>query len=406
MFEFLKRWREKASRTGPIIFRALGDPQWSKRDYKQFADEAYRCNVIAYQAIDKIAKAVAQIPWRLVNQRGEEVAKSPLLELMRQPNPLQSRVEFIQSLVGYYQIAGNSYIEKATNSIGVPLELYPLRPDRMHIIKSETLIPKAFKYKISDSDSIKFEVDTLTGESDILHMKTFNPVNDWYGMSPVEAAAYSIDTHNEASAWVKSLLDNGAAPSGVLESENELTDDQYNRLKNEIDEKYTGSSNAGRPLLAEGGLSWKAMGFSPTDMSIIETKFSSARDISLAFAVPPLLLNIPGDSTYSNYSEARLAFYEETVIPLAEHIVAEFNRWLAKPLKGARFELVLEKVPAMVDKRLHLWEMADKSNDLTINERRKLKGYEPVPDGDTIYIDSNKIPLSFDNIDPPEDGEA
>ncbi len=406
MFRFLQRWREKASRTGPIIFRALGDPSWSKRDYKSFAEEGYKLNVIAYQAIDKIAKAVAQIPWKMTTANGDEVVSHPLLSLIEQPNPLQSRVEFIQSLVGFYQIAGNSYIEKVTGVSNVPVELYSLRPDRMTIVKSETLIPKAFKYSVSHSESVLFEVDHVDGDSEILHIKTFNPTDDWYGMSPVEAAAYSIDTHNESSKWIKSLLDNSGAPSGVLESDNELTDDQYNRLRVEIEEKYTGASNAGRPLLTEGGLHWKSMSFSPSDMALLETKFASARDISLAFGVPPLLLNIPGDSTYNNYSEARLAFYEETVIPLAEHLIAEFNRWLAEPLNGNKFELVLDKVPAMVDKRLRLWEMADRSNDLTINEKREIKGFEPVDGGDVVYIDSNKIPLSFDvQRESPEDGE-
>ena len=196
--------------------------------------------------------------------------------------------------------------------------------------------------------------------------------------------------------WMQSLLQNSARPSGALVTKDgeELSDDNFNRLKAQIEEQYVGSRNAGRPMLLEGGLDWKAMGLSPSDMAILETKFSAARDVCLAFGVPPQLLGIPGDNTYSNYAEARLAFWEDTVIPLLDMITSDWNAWLAEPA-GVELRPDLDQVPAIADKRQVLWDMADRAQDLTINERRAMKGYEPIQGGDVLLVPSSQISLGM-----------
>jgi hypothetical protein len=173
-----------------------------------------------------------------------------------------------------------------------------------------------------------------------------------------------------------------------------LSDENFNRLKAQIEEQYSGSSNAGRPMLLEGGLDWQQMGLSPTDMGIIEVKFSSARDVALAFGVPPQLLGIPGDNTYSNYAEARLAFWEDTALPLLQMIVNDWNAWLGS-IYGVEIKPDIDSIPAIAEKRLSMWQMADQSQDLTINERRALKGYGPTDGGDTLFVASSQIPLSL-----------
>ena len=226
-------------------------------------------------------------------------------------------------------------------------------------------------------------------------MKTFNPVNHWYGQSPIEAGAFAVDQSNEAMAWMQALLQNSARPSGALTvaPDRELDDESFNRLKSQIDEQYGGSANAGRPMLLEGGMDWKQMGLSPTDVGIIEAKFSAARDVALAFGVPPQLLGIPGDNTYSNYAEARLAFWEDTVIPLVDLITADWNMWLAEPM-GVTIKPNMDEVPAIVEKRRALWQMAEASTSLTINEKREAMGYQPIDGGDVLLVPSGMISLA------------
>ena len=130
----------------------------------------------------------------------------------------------------------------------------------------------------------------------------------------------ALDIHNASGTWNKALLDNSARPSGALVyapgETSHLTEEQFERLKSELEEGYTGAAKAGRPLLLEGGLDWKSMGLSPRDMDFIAAKNTASRDIALAFGIPPMLLGIPGDNTFANYAEANRAFYRLTVIPM------------------------------------------------------------------------------------------
>jgi len=384
VFDFLRR---KASAVSNVMFLGNGAVEWSPRTDGSFAKEGYVQNVIANASIKKVAKAVASVEWE-VWQGDTLLTESPFLDLINNPSPTVSKSEFMEALISYGLIYGNSYIEQSDID-GVPKELFTLRADRMTVKKGITGIPSAYIYRVN-SNKFEWDVDPVTGESDVWHIKSFNPVDDWYGLAPTESGAYAIDQHNESMKWIQALLQNSARPSGavVVKSKdgqnNTLSDDGYNRLKTQIEEQYSGASNAGRPMLLDGGLEWQAMGLSPSDMSILETKAAAARDIALAYGVPPQMLGIPGDNTYANYKEARCAFWEDTVIPLVDNTKDELNAWLGPKFNNTELRPSMDKIPAIVDKRMDLWGMADKSEDLTINERRALKGYDKLPDGDKL----------------------
>lgn len=375
LFDFFSR---KASAVGKILVMNPGQPRWAPRNYASFAKEGYSQNVVAYQAVNRIADAVASIEWE--TWLGDDVVETdnPLKQLWARPNPQQATGEYLRSVVGYLLISGNSYLESVTVA-GRPVELWSLRPDRMQVIPGQAGMPQGYVFS-KDGKKVRWDVDELTGRGDIKHLRLFNPLDDWYGMSPIEAGAYAIDQHNESMKWLQALLQNSARPSGalVMKGETNLGDEQYNRLKAQIEENYVGAGNAGRPMLLEGGLDWKSMSFAPKDMMLMDTKFSAARDVSLAFGVPPQLLNIPGDNTYSNYKEARLAFYEDTVLPLVGFLLDELNPWFEPLFGGMRLEPNLDAIPAIAEKRMDLWKMADTAVDLTIDERRALKGYPPL----------------------------
>ncbi len=352
-----------------------GKPVWMRRDYVKFADEAYRKNVVAHRAIDMIATAAASVSFKLNTAE----APHPLMRLIRRPNPLQGRAEFFNALYAYQLISGNAFIQAVGPKGDAPLELYALRPDRVQVIAGKAGMPKGYRYAVGDQVT-DFPVDRLTGQSRILHLKQFHPLDDWYGLSAVEAAAYSIDQHNQAGAWNQALLQNGARPSGALvvnmkEQGGRLSEEQYARVKDQVDAQFSGPENAGRPLLLEGGLDWKEMSLSPKDMDFIDAKHSSARDIALAFGVPPQLLGIPGDNTYANLAEARLALWEQTVIPLLGQVTDALNGWLA-PMFGNELRLTadLDNIPALSLRRDHLWERAKDADFLSDDEKRAMVG--------------------------------
>jgi HK97 family phage portal protein len=234
-------------------------------------------------------------------------------------------------------VSGNAYLEAVAVG-GEIRELHALRPDRMKVIPGPDGWPEAFEYT-AGGRSVRFAGEAVPGVRPILHVKLFNPVNDHYGMSPIEAAATAIDIHNTAARWNKALLDNSARPSGALvytSRDGNLSPEQYERLKTELEQGFQGATHAGRPLLLEGGLDWKSMSLSPKDMDFIEAKHAAAREIALALGVPPMLLGIPGDNTYSNYAEANRTFWRQTVLPLVNRTAKALSAWLSPAYAGVR----------------------------------------------------------------------
>ena len=377
-----------------IAIDQIGRPAWTPRRFDKFADEGFRKNVIAFQSVSEVAQAAASVPWRLHRRRGErliEITAHPLLTLLDRPNPVQGGPALLEAAYGFRLIAGNAYLEAVASDGRPPVELYALRPDRMTVVPGAAGIPAAYRFTVAGR-SRDFPVDQVTGASAILHFKSFHPLDDWYGLSPIEAAAFAIDQHNQAGAWNQALLQNGARPSGALMvasasdgSAGTLADEQFERLKSQIDELYSGAKNAGRPVLLEGGLSWQEMSLSPKDMDFIDAKHTAARDIALAFGVPPQLLGIPGDNTYSNMREARLALWEETILPLVGQMTAELNHWLT-PRFGDDLVLshAVDEIPALALRRERSWNRLARADFLTVNEKRAALGFGPIAGGDVL----------------------
>jgi HK97 family phage portal protein len=161
-----------------------------------------------------------------------------------------------------------------------------------------------------------------------------------------------------------------------------LAADQYDRLVSELESHHQGARNAGRPMLLEGGLDWKPMGFSPSDMEFHRTKEAAARDVALAFGVPPMLLGLPGDNTYANYQEAHRAFYRLTVLPLVAKTLAAMSAWLPQ-FYGAAFQLKVDfdNVPALAEEREALWRRISGAEFLSDGEKRALLGLPKIQEG-------------------------
>lgn len=376
----------KMSRSGPLLsINTLLPARWTPRRYDKLAEAGYQRNVIAYRCIRLIAQSVASIPLLVQDGQGRDLVAHPLLRLLTQPNPTMSKMAFIETIISQQLIAGNAYIEAVRGDGGQPpRELWPLRPDRMKIIAGGSGLPMAYEYG-AGGKTVRWPADPVTGQSDILHLKSFHPIDDWYGQGPLEAALLSIDQHNEASQWNQSLLQNAARPSGALvyapkDGPNQLSDTQFARLKQELHEQMEGANNAGRPLLLEGGLEWRAMSLSPTDMDWKQGRDAVARDIALAFGVPAQLIGLPDAQTYANLREARLSFYEETVLPLAFALRDALSGWVL-PMFGDDLTLALDldEVSALALRREALWSKVAEADFLTTAEKRQALGYSAQP---------------------------
>lgn len=383
----------KASRTGRIIaLEGGGRARWTPRDYAALAREGYTKNAIVYRAVRLVAESVGGLSF-VLQDGARELTAHPLIDLIARPNPRQDGAAFLESVASHLLLAGNAYIEAVTlpNDGGAQegaqvRELHALRPDRMKVVPGPDGWPQGYEYTVGGA-TVRFAQDAPLPP--ILQLSLFNPVDDYYGFAPMEAAAIAVDMHNAAARWNKALLDNAARPSGALiyaagEAE-VLADQQFERLKRELDMQYQGAANAGRPLILEGGLDWKPMSLSPQDMDFMEARHAAAREIALAFGVPPMLLAIPGDNTYSNYQEANRVFWRQTVLPLGTRIGNALAQWLA-PACGDGLSLAIDtdKIEALSADRAALWERVTKAPFLTVNEKRAAVGYGAAQGGDGL----------------------
>ncbi len=374
----------KASAAAPVIaFHGSGRVAWSPRDIASLTRNGFAGNPVGFRCVKMIAEAAAAVP--IVVQDAEtRYAEHPLTSLIAQPNQGQGGAALFESFYGQLLLSGDGYFEAAGETLeGAPRELFVLRSDRMKVIPGADGWPVAYEYAVG---ARKHRFDMRGEFAPVLHVKNFHPQDDHYGLSAMQAAAAALDVHNSASRWSKSLLDNAARPSGAIvykgaDGQGQMGADQYSRLVDELASHHTGAANAGRPMLLEGGLDWKPMGFSPSDMEFQKTKESAAREIALAFGVPPMLLGLPGDNSYANYQEANRAFYRLTVLPLVSKTLAALSGWLPERFgMGLTLRPDLDQIHALSAEREAQWRRVSEAGFLTEAEKRSLLGLPPKAD--------------------------
>ncbi len=393
----------------PIVYyNSLGYDTSTKIAYEDLATDGYQTNAIVNRCINEISNNASRVKINLF--RGDqEIDNHPLLDLLYNPSPTCSQVEFFQAAFSYLLISGNNYMLSVSGDRTPPTELYNLRPDRIKIRTGSRAMPLSYDYVLGGNIVDSYEVDQATGNSKIKHIKLFNPLNDYYGMSPISACSVDIDQHNLANKHNVNLLQNGARPSGavIFKPKDEtgghvqLSDVQRDQLVNDINQRFSGTGNAGKPMLLEGDFDWKEMGLSPKDMDFIQLKNMSAKDIALVYGVPSQLIGIPDAQTYSNFAEAKLALYNETIIPLLDRFQGDLNEWLT-PMFSEDLELRydIDSIPAMAEQRRRVFESVTtgvQNGILTRNEAREQLGYETIDGGDSLLVPANLMPLNIAN---------
>lgn len=356
------------------VFSSRGG-SWTSRSYAGLARDGYLRNPVGHRCVRLVAEAAASVPLLLYGGDGE-LSDHAALSLLRRPNGRTGGTDFFEALYSHLSIAGNAYVEPVAIA-GELRELYLLRPDRVRVLEGSDGWPGAYEYRAGNA------VRRFAAEGEgprLLHLKTFHPLEDHAGYAPLSAALGALDLHNAAATWNKALLDNSARPSGALvyqpKEGGNLSPAQYDRLKQELEEGYSGAVRAGRPLLLEGGLDWKAMALTPRDMDFIEARNGAARDIALALGVPPMLIGVPGDNTYANYQEANRAFWRLTVLPLIGRVTGSLSPWLSDAFGEAlRLEPDLDQVSGLAAERSELWQRLSGAGFLTDAEKREAVGY-------------------------------
>ena len=373
LFDLFRRPRAEAKSTYEALMFGASDAAWTRADYSSLASSGYAGNVYVYRSIEVLGRAVGGIDWYASRPDGEPAPGNPLEVLWSRPNPEMASSQFLHACVAYLMLSGNAYVLRVGPDNRPPLELYLLRPDLVRRVNGSGDVPVRYEY-LTGQRSVVY------GADQVLHLKTFNPVDPTVGVSPLAAARYSLDANNSAKRWNVGLLQNATRPSGVLSLEGNLTPDQREHLQEQLERRLQGR-NAARPLVLEGGMSWQQIGLDAGEVSWLEGMRMSAREIALAFGVPPVLLGDADQATYSNYQTARRSLYTETVLPMMDWLSGEFNRFLAPAFGGVVLAYDTDNVEALSEDVTPLWDRTIKAVQagiLTTNEAREALGYGPL----------------------------
>jgi HK97 family phage portal protein len=334
------------------------------RSYEAQLREGYLGNAIAQRAVRLVAEGVASVPLDASDERAAALVVAT-----------SGGQSLLETLAAQLLLHGNGYVQLLTAPDGSLCELYALRPERVSVEADARGWPAAFRYKAG-------EAVTRLGANELVHIRTHHPLDDHYGLGCLGAASGAIAIHNASSRWNKALLDNAARPSGALvhEAAEALSGEQFDRLKEELAAQFSGQANAGRPLLLEGGLKWQSLSLSPADMDFAGLKAAAAREIALAFGVPSMLLGLPGDATYSNYREANKALWRQAILPLAGKILDALAEGMRPWFAGLTLKVDVDQVGALSEDRERLWAQVAAADFLTVDEKRAMAGFDPVPE--------------------------
>ncbi len=372
------RWPFLADRKG------LGEPAWRPRwdgglrggtgdveppaGYEAQVREAFCRNAIAQRAVRLVAESVGHAP--VTTAEGDH----PALAL--------ATPALLETVATHLLLHGNAWIETGLDHAGRPAALWTLRPERVRAETGADGWPRAWLYRVGQKD-IRFPAEGDAQRPGLLHLKTVNPLDDQLGLGCLGAAIGPVMLLNAAAQWNRALIANAARPSGAIVHEGKsgvpLSSEQFERLKAEIELGFQGAANAGRPMLLDGGLRWQPLALTPAEMDFARAREAAAREVALAFGVPPMLLGLPGDSTHANYAEANVALWRLTVLPMLGRILAGLSAHVSLWWPNTRLEVDLDRIPALWGDRERLWRHVADASFLTTDEKREMLGWAPMP---------------------------
>jgi HK97 family phage portal protein len=387
----------------------------SARNFAGMVHHGFSENPYLFRAVMYTANSCAGIPWLLYDKRGKErteVTDHPLLTLMNaRANRRESAARLWIRSHSLLLLSGDAYLIALTTTREKSVaELYAVRSDRMKADTNRTT-GELIRWVYSANGHDKQYYDP----SDVRYITEFSPEDDNTGLAPAKVAARAVDQHNAANDWNTALLQNMARPSGMLTPQSSggqpvvIPADVHETLKNDLEARYSGPRNAGKPLIPRAPMTWEKMGENPSEMDWLDGKAHAAREIAIALAVPPELLGDSANKTHANYESARKAFYQETILPRMDVLKGELNSWLL-PLYGMdteRYELDYDTddIEALQEDRQAIYQRAYQgwtAGLLTLDQSLKMIGESEVGGdlGGVRIIPSTYVPLE-QAVEPP-----
>lgn len=369
-------------------------------DFQAAVQMGYKSNVWIYRCLSLVAGSIGSVPWEVYRGKNRVQPDDPFQRLLDRPNAYQDRKEFFYAASLYLNLGGNDFMEivSVSDRIGknakqVPASLYHIRPDWMR--------PKVAE----DGTILSYTLDNKQGRKpieyepqEILHMMYLDPLDPYYGQSPLQCLGNTLETDAAMTIWNKAVLANYAMPGGVLTVPAALVPDDRAELKEEIEREFSGE-NLSKPMVLWGGMEWKQISLSHENMQFTSQREASKTDICAATGVPANLVGAIPDPTYSNFKTSRLAFWEDRIVTELEWFQSKLNMCIAPrfgPEYSVKFNIsgvaaFRELFDQKVESGQKLFTMGWPIN--AINDRLDL-GLKPVPWGDSAWLPMSLQPIT------------
>ena len=381
-----------------LFLERLGSVQNYTDRNRTYIDSGYQDNPIVYSITSIVAKNGSKAPWVIKDKNTGEVINNNLLELvMARPNPDKSWMDFIQDLLTYKILTGNSFAawELGTGiNAGKPLHLYSIPSDNMQIVISNDQRGIAgYQLDFAWADT------NIIPATDVLHVKSPNPdydeEGDWlYGQSPFRAARRSIQAYNESLETGVWFLQNKGAQKILFNDneEEEMGPEAADQLKLKLRAQSQGAKNSANIPIIDGKLGVIDISANADDALVLEQRIQAAQEICNVINFPIQLIGLDS-ATYQNAKEAKKALWENVILPELCELRAGLNRWLAPKFgDNIMLDFDVSQVDALQeDKLMRGKAIKEFAGMVTINEARQMAGLQPVEtigeiSGDDMYV--------------------
>jgi HK97 family phage portal protein len=386
---------------GMTMIDGMTQPRSMPRNYKSYSREGYGGNDTLYKVINYAITNGAAIPPVLFTDKtmSKRIEKHPILDKLERPNPEMTGVFFRKAVIGYFLISGNCfmYMNRVAKN-GPPDELWTLPPDRVRPIPDQNRGIIGYEYEDWPKERNPIPPQLIG------HLRTWNPEDPFFGMSPVQVAAIMIDQQTDARKWNLSLFQNFLKPPGAWTTTALLSPNERSKLEARINEKMAGFRNAGKVPLLDGALKFEPSAVNPSEMDWINSLKFNAGSIANIYNMPPQLIGDTSSTTYDNFEQAEVVSYTEFIFPALDDFYGLLNMWqvpLYPDLANSGAYLYYDKETVEVVQKVIQAQkdaQADRANKMwlsglaTQNEARELASLPTSPGGNVYRIGLVLVP--------------
>lgn len=375
-----------------------GKPTYPSVSYEKMVREGYRKNELMFSCIEAKSNTASQVSLKVYSKStNKEMPTHPLSQLIRSPNPGMSEYDFWRSVIIYQDLAGRACYEKERNRSGQTVRLWPLRPDWLHPIPSSTSFLSGYIYEVPTVGEKRLKVD------DVLDFKIFDPLDQYNSFPPIAVAARVGSVDNSATDYIKLFFERGGVPPGVIKTTQRLRDNEITDIRRRWAERYGGVLGWLQPAILDRDAEYQQTGLSFKDMGFDSLDARDEARICAVLRVPPMIVGAKiglDRSTFTNYKEARTAWWEDTLVPIYVDFISTMGQGLMYEFPDVYLRWDFTNVPAMREEKLVLWQRANEAlrwGGLTINEYRSELGFDSIGDpGDIFLRPLNMVEVGLD----------